>query len=198
MKRLIHLALLLALGAMSSAQSSETGSAVVRKVEIVPANGTIRVEVTLSATVTPSVEIARRPDRWVRTLPGTVSETRQTRIAVGQLGVKSVRFGLNRPNPPETHLVVDIDSEHPYKVLTDGTKIILVVEEPLSISARRRAGPAAAASGPLLSLGHKSPSDGTHPGTQDNSNGSLLTPPPSGPPIAFPRARSSEAATTSE
>src|ERR1700704_6736928 len=173
MKRLIHLALLLALGAMSSAQSSETGSAVVRKVEIVPADGAVRVEVTRSSTVIPSVEIARRPDRLVLKLAGTVSETRQTRIAVGQLGVRSVRFGLNRPSPPETHLVVDIDSEHPYKVLTDGTKIILVVEEPLSISARRRAGPAAAASGPLLSLGHNSSSDGAHSGGQDNSSGAL-------------------------
>src|SRR5258706_10295093 len=113
MKRLVHLALLLALGAMGAAQSSEAGSAVVRKVEIVPGDGAIRIEVTLSTTVTPSVEIAQHPDRLVLKLPGTVSETRQTRIAVGQLGVKSVRFGLNRPNPPETHLVVDIDSEHP-------------------------------------------------------------------------------------
>ena len=62
MKRLIYLGLLLVLGAMLSAQTSEAGPAVVRKVEIVPVDGEIHVEVTLSAAVTPSVEIAQHPD----------------------------------------------------------------------------------------------------------------------------------------
>ena len=136
MKRLIHLGLLLILGAMLSAQTNELGPAAVRKVEIVPVNGEIHVEVTLSAVVTPSVEVAQHPDRLVLKLPGTLSETQQKRIAVGQLGVRVVRFGLNQTTPPETHLVVDLDSQHSYKILTDGKKIILVVEAPLSLAAR--------------------------------------------------------------
>ncbi|MBI3475114.1 MAG: AMIN domain-containing protein [Acidobacteria bacterium] len=187
MKRLIYLGLLLILGAMLSAQTNELGPAAVRKVEIVPVNGEIRVEVTLSAVVTPSVAVAQHPDRLVLKLPGTLSETQQKRIAVGQLGVRVVRFGLNQTTPPETHLVVDLDSEHSYKILTDGKKIILVVEAPPSMSARKRTGPAAAASRPLIStLGRGSKSGGEY-GNQSNEDGVLLTPPPSGPPIQFPR-----------
>lgn len=197
MKRLIYLGSLL-VGAMLSGQTTEPGPGVVRKVEVLPGNGEIRVEITLSAAVTPSVEVAQHPDRLVLKLPGTVSDSQQKRIAVRQLGVRSVRFGLNRVAPPETHLVVDLDQEHAYRVLTDGTKITLVVETALSVDARRRNAPAAAASRPLInSLGRRTDS-GAQTGSPSNQDGVLLTPPPSGPPIQFPSsARESSSRTAS-
>jgi hypothetical protein len=185
MKRLIYLGSLL-VGAMLSAQTTEPGPGVVRKVEVLPGNGEIRVEITLSAAVTPSVEVAQHPDRLVLKLPGTISDSQQKRIAVRQLGVRSVRFGLNRVAPPETHLVVDLDQEHAYRVLTDSTKITLVVETALSVDARRRTAPAAAASRPLISsLGRRTDS-GAQTGSPSNQDSVLLTPPPSGPPIQVP------------
>jgi len=185
MKRLIYLGSLL-VGAMLSAQSKEPGPGVVRKVEVLPGNGEIRVEITLSAAVTPSIEVAQHPDRLVLKLPGIISDSRQKRIAVRQLGVRSVRFGLNRVAPPETHLVVDLDQEHAYRVLTDSTKITLVVETALSVDARRRTAPAAAASRPLISsLGRRTDS-GAQTGSPSNRDSVLLTPQPSGPPIQFP------------
>src|ERR1700675_1875416 len=184
MKRWIYLGSLLVLSAMLPARAADTGPGEVRKVEVFPVDGEIRVEVTLSTAVTPSVEVAQHPDRLVLKLPGTVSSVQQKRLAVRQLGVRSVRFGLNRSNPPETHLVVDLDQEHPYRILTDGTKIILVVETPLSVSARRRDVPAGAASRPLISsLRRRQDSDS---GGHSNQEGVLLTPPASGPPIQFP------------
>ncbi len=187
MKRWIYLGSLLVLSAMLPARAADPGPGEVRKVEVFPVNGEIRVEVTLSTAVTPSVEVAQHPDRLVLKLPGTVSSVQQKRLAVRQLGVRSVRFGLNHPNPPETHLVVDLDQEHPYRILTDGTKIILVVETPLSVSARRRTAPAAAASRPLISsLGRRQDSDSGQGGSHSNQEGVLLTPPASGPPIQFP------------
>jgi hypothetical protein len=184
MKRWIYLGSLLVLSAMLPARAADTGPGEVRKVEVFPVDGEIRVEVTLSTAVTPSVEVAQHPDRLVLKLPGTVSSVQQKRLAVRQLGVRSVRFGLNRSNPPETHLVVDLDQEHPYRILTDGTKIILVVETPLSVSARRRDVPAGAASRPLISsLGRRQDADN---GGHSNQEGVLLTPPASGPPIQFP------------
>jgi AMIN domain len=185
MKRLIYLGSLL-VGAMLSAQTTEPGPGVVRKVEVLPGNGEIRVEITLSAAVTPSVEVAQHPDRLVLKLPGTISDSQQKRIAVRQLGVRSVRFGLNRVAPPETHLVVDLDQQHAYRVLTDSTKITLVVETALSVDARRRTAPAAASSRPLISsLGRRTDS-GAQTGSPSNQDSVLLTPPPSGPPIQFP------------
>lgn len=185
MKRLIYLGALL-VGAMLSAQTTEPGPGVVRKVEVLPGNGEIRVEITLSAAVTPSVEVVQHPDRLVLRLPGTISDSQQKRIAVRQLGVRSVRFGLNRVAPPETHLVVDLDHEHAYRVLTDSTKITLVVATDLSVDAGRRTAPVAAASRPLISsLGLRTDS-GAQTGSPSNQDSVLLTPPPSGPPIQFP------------
>ncbi len=187
MKRSIYLGLLLTLGVVSSAQTSEPGPAVVRTVQVIPVDGEIHVEVTLSEAVTPSVEIARHPDRLVLTLPGTTADTQQKRLLVGQLGVRSVRYGLNQANPPETHLVVDLEQEHEYKLLNDGKKITLIVEAPLSLVTRKRTGPAAAASRPIIStLGRRSDSGGNASGSQQREDGVLLTPPPSGPPIHFP------------
>jgi AMIN domain len=189
MKRLIYLGSLVVLAAMLSAQTTNTGPGEVRKVEVFPASGEIRVEITLSAAVTPSVETAQHPYRLVLKLPATVSEAQQKRINVQQLGVRSVRFGLNRPDPPETRLVVDLDQEHPYKILTEGTRIILVVEPPLSVSASQRNAPAAAATRPLISsLGRRSDSGDTQSGSQSNQGAVLLAPPPAGPPINFPAA----------
>ncbi len=187
LKHLIFSGLLLILWAVLPALSAAAGQGEVRKVEVFPAADGVRVEVTLSALVTGTVETAQHPDRLVLKLPGTVSDAQQTRIAVRQFGVRSIRYGLNRANPPETHLVVDLDGEHSYKLSNSGTKIILLVEPPLSTSARWRTGPAAAATKPLIhSLGRGSNSGSGQPGTQSNQETVLLTPPPSGPPINFP------------
>ncbi len=196
MKRLIHLGPMLVLLAGIPALAADSGPREVRKVEIVPANGEVRVEITLSAAATPSVETAQHPDRLILKLPDTVSSNQQKRIAVGQFGVRSVRFGLNHPDPPETHLVVDLDQEHSYRILTEGTKIILVVEAPLNALAKRRTGPAAAASGPLLGLGHKTSPDSGTPGSQTSAGGVLLNPPPAGPAITFPSPGSSQSTST--
>src|SRR6202158_5517255 len=178
MKQCIYLGGILVLSAILPAEAADPRSGEVRKVEVFPAHSEVRVEVTLSAPVVPSVEVAQHPDRLVLKLPGTVSDAQQKRILVRQLGVRSVRFGLNHPNPPETHLVVDLDQEHPYKILTNGTKITLVVETPRSVSAERRTGPAAPASGPLLGyLGRRQ--DSGRGGGQSNQEGVWLTPPAS-------------------
>jgi hypothetical protein len=197
MKGWIYLGSLLVLGAMLPAQTVDAGSREVRKVEVFPANGEIRVEVTLTEAVTPSVVVTQHPDRLVLKLPGTVAQAQQKRISVGQLGVRSVRFGLNRPDPPETHLVVDLDQEHPYKILMEGTKIILVVETPLSLAARQRTPPAAAASRPLLRSMGRSTDSGSPQGSQSSQDGALLSPPASGPPIQFPSGTPDSPSTSS-
>ena len=186
MKRLIHLGWFLVLLAALPALA-DGGPVEIRKVEVFPAGGEVRVEITLSSAVTPAVETAQRPDRLILKLAGTVADAQQKRIAVRQFGVRSIRYGLNQAVPLETRLVVDLDQEHPYKLSTSGTKITLVVEVPLRESARRRTGPAAAATRPLLgSLGRRSDSDSGQPGSPSKQDSVLLTPPPSGPPIQFP------------
>ena len=186
MKRWIHLGpYLVLLAALPSL--ADGGPAEIRKVEVFPAGGEVRVEITLSSAVIPAVDTAEHPDRLILKLPGTVADAQQKRIAVRQFGVRSIRYGLNQAVPPETRLVVDLDQGHTYKLSTDGMKVILVVEEPLSASARRRVGPAAAATRPLLgSLGRRPDSGSGQTGSPSHQESVLLTPPPSGPPIQFP------------
>ena len=189
MKWLIYRGLFLVLMVVPPALANDATPGEVRKVEVVPANGEVRVEVTLSSAITPAVETAQHPDRLVLKLPGTVSGAQQKQIWVRQLGVRSIRYGLNRPNPPETHLVVDLDQEHSYKLSTDGNKVILIIEAPLSGLAKQRKPPAAAASKPMITaLGSGSSSDISQSGSQSGQDAVLLTPPPSGPPIDFPTA----------
>lgn len=186
MKRFKHFGLLVLIWA-PALWSADTGPGEIKKVEVFPSAEEVRVEITLSVAVVPEVETAQNPDRLVVKLPGTTSDPLQKRIPVRQSGVRTIRFGLNRPNPPETHLVVDLNEEHPYKITTEGDKIILVIQPSVREEARKRNAPAAAASKPLISsLGSGSQRTGTL-NSQNTSGGELLTPPPSGPPIQFPQ-----------
>ena len=192
MKRLIYLGWLVLLASLSvSAADASPGT--IKKVEVFPSASEVRVEITLSAAVVPSVETAQHPDRLVVKLPGTTSETEQKRVAVGQYGVRSVRFGLNHRNPSETRLVVDLDGQHPYKITTEGTKIILLIQPSLPAAAHQRNVPVAAASKPLISsLGRASQSSSGTPNMQNRSEGILLTPPPPGPPIELRQGSAQE------
>ena len=103
MKRLIHLGwFLVLLAALPSL--ADGGSVEIRKVEVFPARGggkgEVRVEITLSSAVTPTVETAQHPDRLILKFPGTVADAQQKRIAVRKFGVRSIRYGLNSPFPP--------------------------------------------------------------------------------------------------
>lgn len=197
MRRWIHLGSFLVLAVLSG-QAGDHPPSEIRKIEILPAQAEVRIEVTLSTAVTASVEAAQHPDRIVLKLPGTTAQSRQKRIAVDKLGVRTVRYGLNQPDPPTTHMVVDLDQEHSYRILTDGPKITLVIDAPLSYTAARRTPPAAAASRPLISsIGRAGDSNSGQPGTQSNESGALLTPPPSGPPIVFPKSTSDNSSESS-
>ena len=197
MKRLIHLGSLLVLLASLPVSATDASPGELRKVEVFSAGGEVLVKITLSAAVVPSVETAQNPERLVLRLPGTACGPQQKRIAVQQYGVKTVRFGLNHPNPPETHLVVDWDEEHPYKVTTEGTKIILLIQPSLREQARQRNVPPGAASKPLISsLGRGKSADDTTLNSPRDAEGALLTPPPSGPPIQFPQANAADLSST--
>ena len=187
MKELIYRGLFLVLLAVPSAPGNDAAPAEVRKVEVVPGHGEVRVEITLSVAVTPSVEPARHPDRLVLKLPGTSSGVQQKRISVQQFGVRSIRYGLNQASPPETHLVADLDQEHTYKLSSSGNNVVLVIEAPLSANTKQRRAPPGAASKSLISsLGRHSNKDTSYPSSQSGQDSVLLNPPPPGPPINFP------------
>jgi AMIN domain len=192
MKRLTYLGSLLILLASLSVSATDASPGEIRKLEVFPAGGEVRVEITLSAAVVPSVETAHDPERLVVKLPGTASHPQQKRIAVRQYGVRTVRFGLNQLNPPETRLIVDLDEEHPYKMTTEGTRIVLLIQPSVHAAAPQRNTPAGAASKPLFSsVGSGKWGDGTF-SSQTNAPDTRLTPPAPSSPIQFPQGNSAD------
>jgi hypothetical protein len=128
--------LLAILACYALAQTRATGAVEVRNLEISRDGSDTRIEVILSDSLTPSLEIATQPDRLVLVLPNTVSSALQRRIAVNDNGVRRVRMGLNSAQPPVTKVVVDLDEARPYALTHAGNKIILTVQPAVATTSR--------------------------------------------------------------
>src|SRR5262249_42822462 len=66
------------------------------------------------------------PERLIIDFPDVSIETLQ-HIPINANGVKRVRIGLNRANPPLTRVVVDLESSRSYKTGTSGGKTVFDV-----------------------------------------------------------------------
>src|ERR1700756_5535307 len=111
MRILVQLYLGLLLVSLGVARNVETRRAEIQNVKIVPNGENLKVEVTLTGSVNPSVVIAKNPDRLVLELPNTATQAKQQHIAVNRDGVKDIRIGLKSAVPLLTRLVVDLDAE---------------------------------------------------------------------------------------
>jgi type IV pilus assembly protein PilQ len=98
------------------------------RVNVVRGTDDIRVEMSSKGALTPKLSALDSPARVVVDLPETVMATRQTRIAVGAAGVKSVRIGMDGQAHPSTRIVVDLDQACAYE-LTPGAagKLVLTL-----------------------------------------------------------------------
>jgi type IV pilus assembly protein PilQ len=98
------------------------------RVNVVRGTDDIRVEMSSKGTLAPKLTTLDSPARVVVDLPETVMATRQTRIAVGAAGVKSVRVGMDGQAHPTTRIVVDLDQACAYE-LTPGAagKLVLTL-----------------------------------------------------------------------
>jgi type IV pilus assembly protein PilQ len=98
------------------------------RVNVVRGTDDIRVEMSSKGTLAPKLTTLDSPARVVVDLPETVMATRQTRIAVGAAGVKSVRIGMDRQTHPTTRIVVDLEQACAYE-LTPGAagKLVLTL-----------------------------------------------------------------------
>ena len=143
-------------------------SASVQNVQLVTAGSDVRVEITLSEAIKPSVIVATNPDRLVIELPNTVSSGKQTQEAVHAPGVRRVRFGLHQAEPPITHVVIDLEQSTPYRLLTEGNRVTLVLS-PEALSRTQRKPPASAASRGLLSVFRPGPKSGDYSSTTARS-----------------------------
>jgi Tfp pilus assembly protein PilP len=90
-----------------------------QRVKVVQNADAIQIEISSREAVTPKVSKLSSPARVLVELPATVMATPQSKIAVGNAGVKGVRIGMDGKTPPTTSVVVDLDQALGYE-LTPG------------------------------------------------------------------------------
>lgn len=144
MRGFVELSILLVLANVCVAQAVNVGVAKIRGVKIVRSGKRIRLVLSLSKTVTPQVKTALNPDRLVLDLPNVDGPSTQRHLLVNLNGVHGVRIGLHSTKPVVTRAVVDLDGEHPYKVVAEKNRVILIVQP--AVTGR---GPLPAAKGTL-------------------------------------------------
>jgi len=151
---------------------------------VIPARqGTdLRVEITLSAPVKPTIETAAKPDRIVLDFPNTLcNDTRD--IALHVNGVRWVRSRQYGDRPLLTRVVLEFDGLPSYDVTTEGNRVIVTVGGAEKASTTSHGAPVAATSGNLIGILRKH-RETPPPVTQDE--GTRVPPPPAtaqGPPF---------------
>src|ERR1700676_4243689 len=126
-KQQVTMTMFVSLLMLVAAAAAQTPSQLDR-VNVVRGAGDIRGEMSSKGALTPKLSALDSPARVVVDLPETVMATRQTRIAVGAAGVKSVRIGMDRQTHPTTRIVVDLEQACAYE-LTPGAagKLVLTL-----------------------------------------------------------------------
>jgi hypothetical protein len=132
-----HLAIFMLLASSAAAQVP-SGTATVQNVTVTRDGSDVRVEVTLSSPVQPSIETAIHPDRILLDFPGTITNG-NTQKKVNANGVRRVRTGRHSAVPPVTRVVLDLDQAHPYKTRAEGNRIIVTVGPALNARVRNAA-----------------------------------------------------------
>ena len=105
-------------------------AAEIKEVHVAPKGDQETIDVHLTTSVVPAVIVAKNPDRLVLQFSNTATPKRQQMALVEQNGVKAVRIGLNKADPPVTRVVVDLKSAHAYSVAMDGNTVRLTVMPP--------------------------------------------------------------------
>ena len=177
-----QIALLLLWVSLAGAQHTELAS--LQDVKVTHAGRDVRIEVTLTTQVKPSVITAIHPDRLVLELPYTTASAKQQHIPVYFDGVRVVRYGLHDAEPATTRIVVELDQALPHALEVNGTHIVLTVSPAVETRNDARHGaPAAAASGGFIGVFRRN--QNSAPKEPVDNNAEIPAAPPSGPPIHF-------------
>ncbi len=186
-----HLGFLALMLSCAAAQNPSPVS--VRSVKTSRQGSDLRIEITVTGPVKPSVETAENPHRILLDFPNTVCNDSTRNVSVHANGVRQVRTAQHSTAPYVTRVVLDVDEIRPYVVTAEGTSIILTIAgEDKHVA---HGAPVAATSGNLLAVFRRR-KDGSGPVIDDTSNnpGPPLPPPPplvAGPSFKPPASASS-------
>jgi hypothetical protein len=178
---------------LSCATAQNPSPVSVRSVKTSHQGSDLRIEITVTGAVKPSVETAENPHRILLDFPNTVCGDSTKNVSVHANGVRQVRTAQHSTAPYVTRVVLDVDEIRPYVVTAEGTSIILTIAgEDKRVA---HGAPVAATSGNLLAVFRRR-RDGSGPVIDDTSNnpGPPLPPPPplvAGPSFQPPSSASS-------
>jgi hypothetical protein len=186
-----HLGFLALMLSCAAAQNPSPVS--VRSIKTSHQGSDLRIEITVTGSVKPSVETAENPHRILLDFPNTICNDSTKNVSVHANGVRQVRTAQHSTAPYVTRVVLDVDEIRPYVVTAEGTSIILTIAgEDKHVA---HGAPVAATSGNLLAVFRRR-RDGSGPVIDDTSNnpGPPLPPPPplvAGPSFQPPSSASS-------
>jgi hypothetical protein len=136
--------------ALSCAAAQNNANVTVQNVVTAQQGSNLRVEITLSAPVNPSVETAENPHRILLDFPGTTAGSNTKTLSVNVNGVRRIRTGQHSTNPMVTRVVLDLDQGHEYTVKSQGNVVVVFVGEAEKRVAHNT--PVAATSGNLVGI----------------------------------------------
>jgi hypothetical protein len=138
---------------LSCAAAQNTArTATVQNVAVAREGAYLRLEVTLSSPVKPSVETAVNPDRILLDLPDTICTDKTKQVEIHANGVRRVRTAQHSTSPLVTRVVLDLDQARTYSLKSEGNRIILLVSSTATARGDRPAAPVAATSGSLIGI----------------------------------------------
>jgi hypothetical protein len=189
-----HLWAVLMLLTCASAQSGST-TATVQNVSVAREGTDVRVEITLSAPVTPTIDTAEKPNRILLDFPNTQPGPSARTLSVNNDGVRQVRTGQHSSSPLVTRVVVDLEQIHLYSVTREGNRVILRVVAPDKRAASRNV-PVAATSGNFVGIFRRR--HDSKPVTDSQLDTPVPAPPPAltGPASELPKENTSAANAT--
>lgn len=177
--------------ALSCAAAQNSANVTVQNVVAAQQGNTLRVEITLNAPVTPSVETAENPHRILLDLPGTTAGSKNKTLSVNANGVRRIRTGQHSTNPMVTRVVLDLDQAREYTVQSHGNVVVVLVGEVENRVAHNT--PVAATSGNLVGIfrRHRDPAPAIQSPDEILASTPAPPPTPSGPAFEPPSSNAS-------
>jgi len=174
-----HIGIVTLLLSCAAAQNTAR-TATVQTVKATREGGDLRVEITLSSPVNPSVDTAVHPDRILLDFPDTICNDNTKNVGVNANGVRRVRTGQHSTSPFVTRVVLDLDQTHPYTMKAEGNRVILTVAPAENARNASHGAPVAATSGNLIGVFRRK-REAAPPVVDDNT---AYAPPPAPPATA--------------
>lgn len=185
MKFHLHIGALLLLTSVVCAQSAGNSAKIIR-IEVVQDGADTRVEVTLTSPVAnPHATLESAPDRVALELSGVVPNYPQVFFRGKHEDVTGIQTRFDQhTSPASARIIVDLSAPRLYELAAEGNKIVLKLSASAesSADAKKRQGPVAAASAPLLSRIYRKPDANSQQTSPTPENADAKWPPSPSPP----------------